>query len=186
MQALRLELGSLNLVWKEVVSIADRPKVIWNLRRNGKLLRMRLNLDAGGLGTGCVSLRWAGHSGLSGFDLCRTQRTLSQPAVSRACAGVNPVRSSSYQKTKSCARLISRDCGNDRGLVCGGRRRAGYETPTGGSVSPAQKLYSLHRGGKLFPERIPSTHWIFLRSGNFVEEVITFVHLTRPVTAHPN
>src|SRR6187399_1288099 len=88
MQALRIELARFSMVWKKVISISDRPKAIRNLRRNGKLLRMRLNLDTGGMGTGRVSLRRAGHSGLFGSDLCCTERTLSKPAVSRTRAGL--------------------------------------------------------------------------------------------------
>lgn len=89
MQALRIELARFSLVWKKVISISNRPKAIRDLRRNGKLLRLRLNLDARGLGAGRVYFRRAGHSGLFGSDLCRTQRTLSKPAVSRARAGVS-------------------------------------------------------------------------------------------------
>ena len=89
MQALRVELARLGLVREKIVSISDRPKAIRNLRRNGKLLRLRLNLDARGMGAGCVSLGRAGHSGLFGSDLCCTERTLSKPAVSRTRASVS-------------------------------------------------------------------------------------------------
>src|SRR5262245_46231339 len=88
MQALRVELAKLDLVWKKVIPIPDRPKAIRNLRRNGNLLRMRLNIDARGLGARCIYLRRAGHSGLSCSDFCRTQRTLPQPTISRTCEGV--------------------------------------------------------------------------------------------------
>ncbi len=89
MQALRVELGSLSLVWKKVIPISDRPKAGRDLWRDGKLRRLRLNLDASGLSAGCVSIRRAGHSGLFGSDFRGTQRTLSKPAISRTRAGLN-------------------------------------------------------------------------------------------------
>lgn len=69
MQVLRVEVGSLSLVWKKIVSIADRSQAGRDLRRHGKLLRLRFDLDAGRLGIGRVHLRRAGYFGLLGSNL---------------------------------------------------------------------------------------------------------------------
>ena len=74
---------------KKVIPVADRPKAGRNLRRDGKLLRLRLDPDAGGLGFGRIYLGRVGHSGVFGSDLCCTERTLPQPAISRTRAGLN-------------------------------------------------------------------------------------------------